>query len=106
MVYEECQKAALNPVLEMPFLIPNTIKRPGDVVVSGLHRGKLTALDVACISTTQTRYLKSAQNKSFNAAEVYGMESKRQGAVACQKKDIAFNLLVVESTSRWALTAL
>ena len=41
VVFEECQAAALNPVLEMPFLIPNTIKRPGDVVVSGLHRGKL-----------------------------------------------------------------
>ena len=34
------------------------------------------------------------------------MESKKQRAVACQKDGIAFNPLVVESTGRWALTAL
>jgi hypothetical protein len=106
VIHAECQTAALQPILELEGLDRGSQRRPGDVVVRGFRGKAHYALDVACISPTQVKYVEQAQYTMLQAANVYDSVVKGKVSEWCQSEGIFYTSLVAENTGGWTKKAM
>ena len=52
VIFQAAQHASLNPLKEMPGLIPNSLSRPADVYIGNWVDGRKVAFDVSVTSPT------------------------------------------------------
>jgi hypothetical protein len=104
--YDACSVACLGPKRELPFLLPNTNKRPADVYLPNFTLGKPACLDFAVTHTQQPKYLKLASVTAGIAAKEYGSKVKdRKYAAECEEQGLMFVPMVTEVFGVWGQPA-
>ena len=98
-IFKEAQHASLNPMMEMPGLVPNSQSRPADVYIDNWIDGRKMAFDVSVVSPTQEAILHRAADSA--AIEMRKSSKNRQHLDNCRAQGIFFQPLVVETFGGW-----
>ena len=100
-IFNEAQRASLNPTKEMPRLVPGRQSRPADVFIPQWLDGRKVAFDVSVVSPTQEALLHRAADTSAVAIESRKATKIRTHFDNCRAEGIFFQPLVVESFGGW-----
>ena len=100
-IFQEAQRASLNPIKEVPGLIPGTLSRPGDIGFESWIDGRKMAFDVSVVSPTQDAILHRAAEAPASAIEMRKTSKNRTHFENCRGQGIIFKPLVVETFGGW-----
>ena len=100
-IFQEAQRASLNPTKEMPGLVPGTQSRPGDIAFESWIDGNKMAFDVSVVSPTQDAIIHRAAESPAAAIEMRKTSKIRAHFDNCRGQGILFKPLVVETFSGW-----
>ena len=100
-IFQEAQRASLNPIKEVPGLIPGTLSRPGDIGFESWIDGRKMAFDVSVVSPTQGAILHRAAETPASAIEMRKTSKNRAHFENCRGQGIIFKPLVVETFGGW-----
>ena len=100
-VFQEAQRASLNPTKETPGLVPGTQSRPGDIGFENWIDGNKMAFDVSVVSPTQNAILHRAADLPGAAIEMRKSSENRTHFENCRSQGILFKPLVVETFGGW-----
>ena len=92
-IYKEAQHASLNPMKEMPGLVPNSQSRPADVYIANWVDGRKMAFDVSVVSPTQDAILHHAADSAAAAIEMRKTTKNRanhNGFLNCPKSQTRY----------------
>ena len=64
-IFKEVQHASLNPLKEMPGLVPDSQSRPADIYIANWIDGRKMAFDVSVVSPTQAAILHHAADSAI-----------------------------------------
>ena len=106
IVFTAAQNASLNPLKEMPGLIPGSLSRPADIFVRNWVDGRKVAFDVSVTSPTQEAVQFQAADRPAAAIEARKQAKMRAHHADCQAQGIFFQPLVVETFGGWDSDAL
>ena len=100
-IYKEAQHASLNPIKEMPGLVPGSQSRPADVYIENWIDGAKIAFDVSVVSPTQDAVLLQAAETPASAIKMRKASKIRDHFDACRAQGVSFQPLVVETFGGW-----
>ena len=100
-IFKEAQHASLNPLKEMPGLVPNSQSRPADIYIANWIDGRKMAFDVSVVSPTQAAILHHAADSAAAAIEMRKTSKNRDHLDNCRGQGITFQPLVVETFGGW-----
>ena len=100
-IFKEAQHASLNPMMEMPGLVPTSQSRPADVYIDNWIDGRKMAFDVSVVSPTQVAILHRAADAAAAAIEMRKSSKNRAHFDNCHSQGIFFQPLVVETFGGW-----
>ena len=106
VIFKAAQHASLNPLKEMPGLIPGSLSRPADVYIGNWVDGRKVAFDVSVTSPVQETILIRAADHPAAAIDARKQAKMRAHHADCQAQGIFFQPLVVESFGGWDSDAL
>ena len=106
IVFNEAQHASLDPMKEMPGLLPGSQARPADVFIPNWVDGRKIAFDVSVVSPTQDAIVTRASDVTGAAIEMRKADKNRKNFDQCRAQGIFFQPLVVETFGGWDKDAL
>ena len=105
-IFNEAQRACLDPTKEMPGIVPGSLSRPADVFVRNWIDGRKVAFDVSVVSPVQDAIILRASDIPGAAIEMRKAEKNRKHFDNCRARGIHFQALVVETFGGWDKDAL
>ena len=105
-IYQDAQLVSLDPMKELPGLVPGSNSRPADVFVRNWVDGRRIAFDVSVVSPTQDAIVLRAAETAGAAIEMRKKSKVRDHFDNCRSQGIHFQPLVVETFGGWDKDAL
>ena len=105
-IFLEAQHASLDPLKEVPSLVPGSQSRPADVFIRNWLDGRRVAFDISVVSPVQDAVVLRAADISGAAIEMRKASKNRIHFDNCRAQGIHFQPLIVETFGGWDKDAL
>lgn len=99
--FKFAQQAGLAPRKELPHLIRENNKKPGDVFLPAAKGGAPACLDFAVTTTVQFRLLNHTAKDPTYAGARYEEEKRKKHAEECNREGYTFIPVVVDNWGIW-----
>ena len=102
VLFTAAQSGALAPCREASGVIPDSLRRPADILLPNWHQGQSAALDVHIISPLQQLTLSEAAYTPGHALEVGVRRKVAANPPSCRSAGVDFIPIVAETLNWWA----
>ena len=106
VLFGAAQSAALAPSREMPYLIPNCLSTPADILLPTWSRGRPAALDVHVISPLQQQIMGESASTPGHALQVDVHRKLTSHLSACRSAGVDFIPIVAEALASDAIATI